>query len=113
MLGRSGQDHLGHPMSSTVLPRARRLGTPRLLRAEALALLRLAAPLAAAQLAQMAINTTDVLLLGWLGPESLAAASLGLALFYFLFLAGLGVVSGTAPLFAQAIGAGRPRRVRR
>jgi MATE family multidrug resistance protein len=87
--------------------------SPRLVRAEALATLKLAGPLAATQLAQMAINTTDVLLLGWLGPEPLAAASLGLALFFFLFMFGLGVVSATSPLFSQAVGAGRPLRVRR
>ena len=87
--------------------------SPRLVRAEALAMLKLAGPLAATQLGQIAINTTDVLLLGWLGPEPLAAASLGLALFFFLFMFGLGVVSATSPLFAQAVGAGRPLRVRR
>lgn len=83
------------------------------IRAEAWATLRLAGPLAAMQLGQMAINTTDVLLLGRLGPEPLAAASLGLALFFFLFMFGLGLVSAASPLLAQAIGAARPLRARR
>jgi MATE family multidrug resistance protein len=61
----------------------------------------------------MAINTTDVLLLGWLGTEPLAAASLGLALYHALFMAGVGVVQATSPLLAQALGAGRSLRVRR
>lgn len=85
----------------------------RLVRAEAMATLRLAGPLAATQLAQMFINTTDVLLLGWLGPEPLAAASLGLALYHFLFMGGVGVVQATSPLLAQALGARQPLRVRR
>lgn len=84
----------------------------RATRAEVLATLRLAAPLAATQLAQMAINTTDVLMLGWLGPEPLAAASLGLALFFFLFVSGMGLVTGASPLLAQAVGAGQALRVR-
>ena len=82
-------------------------------RAEVLATLRLAGPLAVTQLAQMAINTTDVLMLGWLGPEPLAAASLGLALFYFLFVSGMGVVTGASPLLAQAVGSRQTLRVRR
>src|SRR4051794_19201252 len=85
----------------------------RLVRAEVLATLRLGLPLAATQLAQITINTTDVLLLGRLGPEPLAAASLGLSLFFFLFVTGMGVVSGTSPLLAQAVGAGQHLRVRR
>ncbi len=98
---------------STVIAVAREPAPARLVRAEAAATLGLALPLAATQLAQMAINTTDVLMLGRLGPEPLAAASLGLSLFYFLFLAGLGVVSAASPLLAHAIGAGQRLRARR
>lgn len=88
-------------------------GRARALRAELRATLRLAAPLAAMQVGQLAITTTDVLLLGRLGPQPLAAASLALAPFHALFLFGLGMVMGTATLFAQARGAGQSLRIRK
>jgi MATE family multidrug resistance protein len=74
---------------------------------------RLGVPLAMAQLGQIAINTTDVLILGRLGPEALAAASLAMSLFYPSLLFAVGVVTAVAPLVAQARGARRPREVRR
>ena len=43
---------------------------------------RLAAPLAIAQLSQMAMAVTDTILLGSLGPDSLAAGGLGANLFF-------------------------------
>ncbi len=48
----------------------------RAVRAEVAAQVRLAAPLAATQLGEIAIETTDVMMLGRLGPEALAAATL-------------------------------------
>ena len=39
----------------------------------------LAWPLIAAQLAQMSLNTTDVVMMGWLGPEQLAAGALAMS----------------------------------
>ncbi|MCG8694229.1 MAG: MATE family efflux transporter, partial [Minwuiales bacterium] len=53
-------------------------------------LLALAVPLALSQLAQIAIGTTDVVMMGWLGPQALAAGSLGSSVFFLLFLIGLG-----------------------
>ena len=55
--------------------------------------LRLAWPLIAAQLAQMAINTTDVVMMGWLGAEALAAGSLTLSVVHPLLLFGIGLGS--------------------
>ena len=43
---------------------------------EARAIMHLAVPLALAQLAYMAIMTTDVVMMGWLGPDALAAGAL-------------------------------------
>lgn len=73
----------------------------------------LAVPLALTQLGQIAINTTDVLFLGRLGAESLAAATLAIALFHVLLVTCIGVAMATAPLVAQALGARQPRRARR
>ena len=82
-------------------------------RVEAWATLKLALPLAAAQLAQVAMHTTDVVMMGWLGPEALAGGSLGSSLLFPIVLFGMGVVMATAPLAAQALGARKFREVRR
>src|SRR5215211_587072 len=69
------------------------------------ATLRLAAPLVLAQLTQFAIYSTDVLMLGWLGPEALAASALAVNLIFMFNFTGMGLVTASAPLFAAAIGA--------
>ncbi len=73
-------------------------------REEARATLALALPLVLTNLAQMAITTTDVVMMGWLGPASLAAGTLGANLFFLVFVAGLGVTVAVAPMLAQEIG---------
>lgn len=80
---------------------------------EAGATLRLALPMALTQLAQISIQTTEVLLIGWLGTRELAAASLGVSLFFPCLIFVIGLASAAAPLVAQARGAKRPREVRR
>ncbi|HEY5239275.1 MAG TPA: MATE family efflux transporter [Rhizomicrobium sp.] len=72
--------------------------------AEARALLKLAGPLIVTQLAQMAIMTTDVIMLGRLGKTSLAAAALGNTVFFFTWLVGCGPVAAVAPLIAHILG---------
>ena len=69
--------------------------------------------MALTQLAQIALNTTDVLMIGRLGPQALASASLGNAFWITLFLFSLGVVVAVSPLAAQAHGARKPRTMRR
>jgi MATE family multidrug resistance protein len=76
-------------------------------RSEIAATIKLAAPIVLANLGQMAINTTDVLLMGWLGPDALAAGALGTNVFIAVIIASLGISVAVAPLVAQAIGAGR------
>jgi MATE family multidrug resistance protein len=66
---------------------------------------RLAAPLVLAQLTQFAIYSTDVLMLGWLGPKALAASALAVNLIFMFNFTGMGLVTACAPLFAAAIGA--------
>ncbi len=77
------------------------------------ALIVLAVPLVLTQLSQIAIQTTDVVMMGWLGPRELAAGALAGHTFFAFFLFGLGVSSAVAPLVAQAIGARQRRDVRR
>ena len=82
---------------------------------EARALLTLAGPIVLTNLGQIAIQTTDVIMIGWLGPQALAAASLGVSAVFVLLIFGIGVVAATAPMMAQDLGKKRfavrePRR---
>jgi MATE family multidrug resistance protein len=74
---------------------------------------KLAAPMAATQLGQIAMMTTDLALLGRLGDHVVAAAALAHTVVFAAFSLGLGLVSAVAPLASQAFGARRPRLVRR
>lgn len=73
----------------------------------------LAWPLVVAQVAQNALFTTDVIMMGWLGPEYLAASTLATSFFTPFLLLGGGIVSAVAPLAAQAIGGRKIKNVRR
>ena len=77
------------------------------------ALIKLGWPLILAQLAQNALLTTDVIMLGWLGSKYLAAATLANALFFAVQIFGVGVTSAVAPMVAQALGARDVKSVRR
>lgn len=73
-------------------------------------LMKLALPLIATQLAQMAILTTDVLMLGRLSKEALASAALGNTVFYFAWLFGMGPTAAISPMIAHILGARRGDR---
>ena len=79
---------------------------------ETRAMVSLAVPLALTQLAYVAIVTTDVVMMGWLGPESLAAGVLSSHLYFFFAVFGLGVLEAVAPIVSQDLGARRFRMVR-
>ena len=70
------------------------------------ATLALAAPLAAANLAQMAMGVTNTIMVGRLGAMPLAAAGLGGMLYFTGGIVLQGVLFAVAPLAAQALGAG-------
>src|SRR5712671_1655943 len=76
------------------------------LAAEIRATVAVAAPLAVANLAEMAIALTNTLMVGHLGAVPLAAAGLGGALYFMLVMLCQGVLAAVAPLAAHAIGAG-------
>jgi MATE family multidrug resistance protein len=90
---------------SAAAPAAGLTATPW--RAEIGATLRLALPLVGTQLAQIAIMTTDVLFMGWLGPDALAAGALGSNVYFLLWVFGIGLGMATSPIIAQAVGAKR------
>src|SRR5690554_2117631 len=79
-------------------------GDTRPWRDEVRATLALAWPIVATNLAQMAIGTTEVVLLGWYSPEAMAAGVLGVNLFYAFMMIGIGIATGCSPMLAQAIG---------
>jgi MATE family multidrug resistance protein len=77
------------------------------------ALVRLAAPLAFAQVGQMAMGFVDVAIVGRLGAVPLAAVGVGNGIFFTIAFVGVGVMLGLDPLIAQAVGAKEEIRARR
>ena len=75
--------------------------------------IKLAAPMAATQLGQIAMMTTDLAFIGRLGDAAVAAAALAGTVYFVAFTFGMGLMSAVAPLAAQAFGASDPRMVRR
>jgi multidrug resistance protein, MATE family len=80
------------------------VAAPRSSREELAATLTLAWPLVLSNLASSAISTTDVLMLGWLGPRPLAAAALTVNLYNLLLFTGIGMSAAISPMIASAIG---------
>lgn len=78
------------------------------LRIELRATLALAAPLAAANLANMAMGITNAVMVGHLGGAALAAAGLGGGIYFTLTMICQGVLTAVSPLAAHAIGGGDP-----
>ena len=72
--------------------------------AELRATMALAWPLILANVTQQAIQATDVLLMGRLGPVPLAAATLALNLTFTFNLLLLGLITASAPMMATALG---------
>lgn len=68
------------------------------------ATLTLAWPLVLANFTQQAINATDVLLMGRLGPHWLAATTLALNLTFTLSMFMFGLMTAAAPMIATALG---------
>ena len=80
---------------------------------EARATAKLAVPLVLTVLAYLAMVTTDRVMMGWLGPESLAAGKLAGHFYDFFEFFAIGVIDAVAPILAQHLGARRFRLVRR
>ena len=67
----------------------------------------LAWPLVLTNLAQAALTATDVVMMGWLGPDVLAAGALGSSLYFACLIFGLGLMTATAPMIARELGRNR------
>ncbi len=95
------------------LDAARRTSLDNSWRAHLRGTLLLGIPFAGAQLAQMAINTTDVVMVGRLGTTELASVVLATQMYFIVFVFGNGFSSAVVPLVAQAIGRGDQVQARR
>ena len=73
-------------------------------RTEARALILLALPMIAGNIAWSAIAASDLLLLGRRGAESVAAGALAINLFHALLIFGMGLVTAASPLIASERG---------
>ncbi|MET0746495.1 MAG: MATE family efflux transporter [Microvirga sp.] len=83
--------------------------------AELLATLALSWPLVLTNLAQHGLMASDVILIGRIGPEALAAAALGTNIYFAFLIFGIGLVGAVSPLIAEELGRRRHsvREVRR
>ncbi len=84
----------------------------RSLRGQARQLLRLSAPIAAAQAGFALMGLIDTAVVGRLGAGPLGAIGLANGVFFVVSVMGIGVMFGLDPLIAQAVGAGDRRRAR-
>jgi MATE family multidrug resistance protein len=92
------------PGATASSPPARQAARPSPWLAELRATGALAWPLIATGLAQMTINATTVMMVGRLGPETLAATALANSLYNSFMVFSLGLVSAVAPMMANARG---------
>ena len=75
-------------------------------------LIALALPVTAAQLGAMSLMVVDLLMLGRVGVDALAAASLGRVWMFGTLVFGMGLLFGLDPIASQAWGAGDRRTLR-
>ncbi|MEM9543869.1 MAG: MATE family efflux transporter, partial [Cyanobacteria bacterium P01_E01_bin.42] len=82
----------------------KRSETIALLKVEIQNSLKLAIPSILTQLAETAIGFVDLVMIGWLGSEILAAGGLGVITFQTFFYIGAGLFEGLGALMAEAFG---------
>ena len=84
-------------------------------RDEVRATLALSWPMILTNLVQIAFGTTDVVLLGWLGPDALAAGALVANLYIAFMIFGVGLLTAVIAMVARELGENRfaVREVRR
>lgn len=80
---------------------------------QARTLLGLGLPLVGSHLAQMAIVTTDTVMIGWYDVPSLAALSLSGSIWFIIFILGAGFAHAVMPMVASAAAREDEREVRR
>lgn len=78
---------------------------------EAVRLSLLSGPIVLTNVGSIVIQTTDVVMIGWLGPSELAASALAANVRFVLFLFLIGLITAISPMIAQVRGQ-RPHAVR-
>lgn len=81
--------------------------------AHARALMALALPLIGSHVAQLLLQVTDTIMLGWYGVEELAAGVLATSSFFMVFMLGSGFAHAVMPMVAAAMGRRDETQVRR
>lgn len=71
---------------------------------EATRLVQLSWPIILTNLGGIAMQTTDVIMIGWFGAEELAATALAINIRFVLFLFSIGVIAAISPMMAQSLG---------
>ena len=79
---------------------------------EARAVIHLAVPLALTHLSYMVILLTDVVMMGWIGTDAIAAGSLARDFYWVMGAFSMGILTGATPIMAQHLGARRFRQIR-
>ncbi len=72
---------------------------------EGYAFLRIGIPMGLTQLIQFSTMTIDTVMIGWLGPEYLAAAAVGMVIYFTIWMPCYGPASAVSPLVSQSLGA--------
>jgi len=80
---------------------------------EARKLIALTAPITGTALTNMGMSITDTVMMGWSGPDALAAGAVVSDLYSIVYYFMAGILSASAVLMAQALGARRGAEVRR
>jgi multidrug resistance protein, MATE family len=64
----------------------------------------LSGPLVLTNLAQVAMGATDVMMMGWVSAETLAAGALGVNVYFAALILGIGLTNATSPMVARELG---------
>ncbi len=81
-------------------------------RTELRAIAVIALPVITAQLLQMGMGVADTLMAGRINALTLAAVAMGSAMWFFTFIAGLGLMLALTPILAHHVGANRHHLIR-
>lgn len=79
---------------------------------EAGALMRIAGPLILASLVSMGISITDVVMMGWLSSDALAAGAAVSDYYSVFFYLTAGIIAAISPIISQALGAKKIYKIR-
>lgn len=105
-----GRDKLGDkPQTEPALQTTRTIATRR---QETRTILKISVPLMAAYIAEMGMMITDMIIVGRLGSNELAAVGMAADWFYVLLLIGMGFISIVGVLVAQSYGEGNADAVK-